>query len=223
MLAMAEPDEQRQELDADYEHAGFGGRLGWGRRPALLVIDVCHAYVDPQSPLYAGVEDACESAGRLVTAARSAGVPVIFTRVEFEPGGADGGMFFRKVAALRCFERGNPLADWLDHPRPVAGEVVVTKQYASAFFGTSLGATLTAMGIDTLVICGLSTSGCVRATGIDAVQHGFRPMVVADACGDRAPEPHEANLFDLGAKYADVVDESEAITEMQRLGPVALP
>jgi maleamate amidohydrolase len=223
MLAMGDLDHQGHGLDADYEHAGFRGRLGWGARPALLVIDVCRAYVDPASPLYAGVEEACASAGRLVDAARGAGVPVVFTRVEYEPGGADGGMFYRKVAALRCFERGNPLADWLDHPRPAEGEVVVTKQYASAFFGTSLSATLAAWGIDTLVICGLSTSGCVRATGLDAVQHGLRPMVVADACGDRAAGPHEANLFDLDAKYADVVDEPEAIAQMQRLGPVELP
>jgi maleamate amidohydrolase len=206
------------DLDSDYEHAGFGGRLGWGERPALVVIDVCRAYVDVDSPLYAGVEDACASAARLVVAAREYGVPVIFTRVEYEPGGADGGMFFEKVSALACFERGNPLADWLEEPRPMPGEVVVTKQYASAFFGTSLASTLTATGIDTLVICGLSTSGCVRASGVDAVQHGFRPMVVADACGDRAPGPHEANLFDLGAKYADVVGEAEAIDQMRRLG-----
>lgn len=206
------------DIEADYEAAGFSGRLGWGERPALVVIDVCRAYVDPDSPLYAGVEEPCASAARLVEAARTSGVPVIFTRVEYEPGGVDGGMFFSKVRALRCFERGNPLADWLEEPRPLEGELVVTKQYASAFFGTSLAATLTAMGADTVVLCGLSTSGCVRATGIDAVQHGFRPMVVADACGDRAIGPHEANLFDLDAKYADVVDEAEAVTEMARLG-----
>ncbi|MCP4435595.1 MAG: isochorismatase family protein [Actinomycetia bacterium] len=206
------------ELESDYQGAGFKGRLGWGEHPALVVIDVCRAYIDPGSPLYAGVEDACASAARLVAGARSAGVPVIFTRVEFEPGGADGGMFFRKVGALECFERGSPLADWIEDPRPAPGEVVVTKQYASAFFGTSLAATLTSMGVDTVVICGLSTSGCVRATGVDAVQYGFRPMVVADACGDRAPGPHEANLFDLDAKYADVVDEAEAVEMMKRLG-----
>lgn len=197
----------RTELEADYERAGFSGRLGWGEHPAVVVIDVCRAYVEPTSPLYAGVEAAVEACGGLVDAARAAGVPVIFTRVEFEPGGADGGLFYRKVPALAAFDRGNPLADWCDPPgpRPQAGEVVVTKQYASAFFGTSLAATLTAGRIDTAVICGLSTSGCVRATGVDAVQHGFRPVIVAEACGDRAPGPHESALFDLGAKYADVV------------------
>jgi nicotinamidase-related amidase len=202
------------DLSDDYRSAGFAGRLGWGDRPAVVVIDICRAYLDPDSPLYAGVEDAVAAADRLVTAARAGGTPVIFTRVEFEPGGADGGMFYRKVAALSCFDRGNPLAEFCETPRPFPGEVIVTKQYASAFFGTSLAATLTAWGIDTVVLCGLSTSGCVRATGVDAVQYGFRPMVVREACGDRAPGPHEANLFDLDAKYADVVSLDEAIAHV---------
>ena len=103
--------------------------------------------------LYAGVEDAVASAARLVSAARVAGVPVVFTRVEYQPDGSDGGLFFRKVPALASFVRGNPLGDFLDDPRPVDGDVVVTKQYASAFFGTSLASTLTAMGADTTVIC----------------------------------------------------------------------
>jgi len=200
-----------EDLDADYRAAGFSGRLGWGSRPALVVVDVCMAYLDPDSPLYAGVEDAVAAAARLVDAARAGGVPVVFTRVEYEPGGADGGLFYAKVPALASFDRGNPLADWPASPRPRDGEVVVTKQYASAFFATSLASTLHAMGVDTVVLCGLSTSGCVRASALDALQHGFRPMVVAEACGDRAVGPHEAALFDLGAKYADVVGEQEAV------------
>jgi maleamate amidohydrolase len=208
------PGPEGPDLDADYEAAGFRGRLGWGDRPALVVVDVCRAYLDADSPLYAGVEDAVASAARLVDAARVGGVPIVFTRVEYEPGGADGGFFYRKVAALACFDRGNPLADWPEAPRPRAGEVVVTKQYASAFFGTSLASTLQAAGVDTTVICGLSTSGCVRASALDALQHGFRPMVVAEACGDRAAGPHDAALFDLEAKYADVVDEAEAVAHL---------
>lgn len=207
-------DQANTSLDDDYERAGFSGSIGWGARPAVVVIDICRAYLDPESPLYAGVEDAVASAARLVAAARSGGHPVIFTRVEFEPGGADGGIFYRKVPALSCFDRGNPLAEFVADPAPLPGEVVVTKQYASAFFGTTLAATLTATGIDTLVICGLSTSGCVRATAVDACQYGFRPMVVSDACGDRAPGPHESNLFDLSAKYSDVVSEGEAVARL---------
>ena len=207
---------ENEDLTSDYAGAGFGGELEWGASPAVLVVDICRAYLDHDSPLYAGVEDAVASAARLVAAARAVDVPVVFTRVEYQAGGADGGQFFRKVPALRCFERGNPLAAFLDDPAPEPGEVVVTKQYASAFFGTSLASTLVAMGVDTLLICGLSTSGCVRASALDALQHGFVPVVVADACGDRHPDPHRANLFDLAQKYASVVDEPEALAGLSR-------
>lgn len=206
------------DLGADYARAGFSGRLGFGERPAVLVVDILRAYLDEASPLYAGVEDAVSSAARVVAAARAASVPVIFTRVEFAPGGADGGVFYRKVPALRALDAGSPLADFPDDPRPRANEVVVTKQYASAFFATSLASTLTAMGVDTVVIVGLSTSGCVRATAVDAVQHGFIPIVVRDAVGDRDDRPHQANLFDLDAKYADVVSEHDVLGELHDQG-----
>lgn len=186
----------------------FGSRLGWGEHPALVVVDPARAYLEPDSPLYAGDSAATAMAGcrRLVDAAHAAGVPVYFTRVEFVPGGADGGVFFRKVPSLRCFEAGNPLGDFpAEGPAPAPGDAVITKQYASAFFGTSLASALRAQGIDTVVVGGLSTSGCVRATALDACQHGFIPLVVADACGDRHEPTHRQALFDLDAKYADVV------------------
>ena len=198
-------------LAEDYRRAGFNNRLGFGSRPALVVIDFCRAYLDPQSPLYAGVEDARESCQRVLAAARAAGIPVLHTRVEFQPGGADGGVFFRKVGALQCFVRGNPLGAYGEGLAPATDEVVVVKQYASGFFGTHLASTLTSMGVDTLIHTGVSTSGCVRATAVDACQHGFVPVVVREACGDRDPRIHEANLFDLDAKYADVVSEQEVL------------
>jgi maleamate amidohydrolase len=213
------------DLNADYLSAGFGNRLGWGNKPAVLVVDMCRAYVDPASPLCAGVgaDDAYAAAKTLVTAARAGGHPILWTRVEYQPGGADGGQFFRKVSALACFERGNPLGDFTEHLRPEPGDVVITKQYASAFFGTSLAATLVSQCIDTVVICGVSTSGCVRATAVDALQHGFVPVVVADACGDRDPLPHHANLFDLAAKYADVVTLAEATQHLAKEPEKLLP
>jgi maleamate amidohydrolase len=198
-------------LDDDYARAGFSGHLPFGSRPALLIVDVCNAYLDPASPLYAGVEDALDSNIRIAAAARGAGVPVVFTRVAYTAGGRDGGLFYRKVPALAAYLDGNPLGDFHDRLRPEPADLVVTKQYASAFFGTSLAASLTAMARDCLLITGFSTSGCVRATALDALQHGFVPYVVRDACGDRAPGPHEANLFDLQAKYAEVVDEPAAM------------
>ena len=205
-------------LAEDYRQAGFSNRLGFGEHPALVVVDFCQAYLDPDSPLYAGVEDARESCIRLLAAARRAQVPVLHTRVEFQPGGADGGVFFRKVGALECFVRGNPLGQYGEGLEPADDEVVVVKQYASGFFGTSLASTLTSLGVDTLIITGVSTSGCVRATALDACQHGFVPIVVRDACGDRDRRVHEANLFDLDAKYADVVSEEEVLGELSARG-----
>ncbi|MFG2014712.1 isochorismatase family protein [Actinomadura geliboluensis] len=199
------------DLMADYRESGFGESLGCGDAPAVLVVDFARAYLEDGSPLRAPVEDALAAAITLIGAARDAAVPVLFTRVAYQPGGADGGLFRRKVPALRVFEEGSPLGDFAEGVAPRPGETVVTKQYASAFHGTSLAATLTSSGIDTLFICGLSTSGCIRATATDALQHGFRPLVVDEACGDRDPRLHAANLLDLQAKYADVVSLDRAL------------
>ncbi len=204
------------DLSANYAGA-FDGHLPFGQRPALLIVDFVVAYLDPASPLYAGVEDALASNERLLVAAREAGIPVLFTNVVYTAGGADGGVFYRKVPALKLFDRGSPLGAFPASLQPREGELVISKQYASSFFGTHLSATLTAMGIDTLLITGLSTSGCVRATALDACQHGFLPFVVREACGDRHPGPHEANLFDLQAKYAEVISEAQAIAHLLAL------
>jgi nicotinamidase-related amidase len=203
-----------ESLAKNYERGGFTKRLEFGTRPALVVIDFVKAYVMEGSPLFGG--EGCLSAQRgavaLLGAARAAGIPVVHTNVAFQPGGRNGGVFFRKVPALASFEEGRfpERAAFADGLEPLPGETVITKQYASAFFGTTLAATLTALGVDTLLIAGVSTSGCVRATGVDTCQHGFIPVVVRDAVGDRAPGPHEANLFDLQAKYAEVVGLDEA-------------
>lgn len=199
------------DLTDDYTAAGFSGSLPFGKRPALLLVDVCNAYLDPVSPLYAGVELAFASNIRLLEAARAARVPAIFTRVLYNADGTDGGLFYRKVPALSAYLPGNPLGDFPTGFGPLSDEVVVTKQYASAFFGTSLAATLNVLRVDCLLITGFSTSGCVRASALDALQHGFTPFVVRDACGDRALGPHEANLFDLQAKYAEVIGEERAL------------
>jgi nicotinamidase-related amidase len=205
-----------QDLEADYATAGFGTRLGWGDHPALLVIDFVNAYLDPACPLYAGVEETRAAAERLLQAARAAGIPVLHSTVAYTPGGADGGVFFRKVKALQCFERGRHphWAAFAPGLEPFADEPVVTKQYASAFFGTSLASTLTSLGVDCLLIAGLSTSGCVRASALDACQHGFVPLVVRQAVGDRDDRVHQSNLFDLDAKYADVIDLDVALAHL---------
>lgn len=206
------------ELERTYEAAGFGRSLAWGRHPALIVVDFARAYLEPSSPLYAGVEDALAATERVLAAARRAGIPVVFTTVCFQPGGVDGGVFYRKVAALKVFEEDSPLAELPPSLARRPGELLIKKQYPSAFFGTSLAPTLHAAHIDTVLVTGLTTSGCVRASVVDAMSHGFVPVVVADAVGDRDPRPHEANLFDMAAKYADVVDEADAIGWLDGLG-----
>lgn len=199
---------------------GFNRRLALGDRPALVVIDFVQAYLKPSSPLYAGVESARAACASLLQAARAAGIPILHTNVSFQPGGKDGGIFYRKLPALSCFERGlHPeLTEFGVGLEPAAGETLIVKQYASAFFGTSLAATLISQRVDTLLIAGVSTSGCVRATAVDACQHGFIPVVVRDAVGDRASGPHEANLYDLQAKYAEVMSLDEVVVYLTHAG-----
>lgn len=199
------------DLRADYDEHGFGARLGAGEKVAVLVVDVLKAYLEPGSPLYAGAEDAVRAAGHLVDAARAAGTPVVFTCVRYARGLVDGGLWVRKVPALRVLEVGSPLEGFGAEVAPREGETVVVKQVASAFLGTELEGTLRTAGIDTVLVVGLSTSGCVRATVVDAVSLGFRPLVVREAVGDRDPAPHEAALFDIDAKYGDVIGLAEAV------------
>lgn len=179
------------------------------------MVDLMRAYFDQGSPLRLPSRDCLDCAARVLAAARDHGVLVVHTRVVFSPDGRDGGHFVRKVPALQPLFGGGPLSEHMPEVAPREHEPVVVKQYASSFFGTSLASTLTSAGVDTVVIAGVSTSGCVRATAVDAVQYGFVPLVVADAVGDRAAGPHEANLQDLQAKYAEVVDEATVIAYLQ--------
>lgn len=189
----------------------FGGSLRPGSTPVVLAVDLMRAYFDPASPLFLDGQTCLGSAVRVIATARAHAVPVVHTRVRYGAGGLDGGVFFRKVPALRQLVGDGPPGEIMPEVAPLADELVVVKQYASAFFGTSLASTLHAQGVDTVVVVGVSTSGCVRATTVDAIQHGFVPLVVADAVGDREPGPHEANLHDLRTKYAEVVDEATAL------------
>ncbi|MGH3732012.1 MAG: isochorismatase family protein [Acidimicrobiales bacterium] len=196
---------------ADEISDGFGGDLPFGRRAALILIDFMHSYFEAESPLCLPSRDSLNSASRLLEAARQTPTLVVHTRVIFGPEGIDGGVFMNKIPALRALIGPNFMNESMPEVAPRPEELVLIKQYASSFFGTTLASTLQAAGVDTLVISGVTTSGCVRATGVDAVQHGFIPKVVRDGCGDRGPGPHEANLYDLQAKYADVISEDEAL------------
>lgn len=197
----------------DDNYAGvFDGTIGFGVRPAVLVIDFIRSYTTKGSPFFAeGVVSAVAESVDLLAAARGAHVPVIYTKVLYHPSGADGGIFVQKVPALRTLVDGEPLAEIDPMVVPHPEDLVIVKQYPSCFFGTSLATTLTTQRIDTLVLVGCSTSGCVRATAIDALQHGFRVIVPRECVGDRHDGPHEANLFDINAKYGDVVAKADVV------------
>ena len=196
----------------------FDGEVGFGERPAVIAIDFTKAYTTKGSPLYAeGVVSAVSESVELLSAARRAQVPVIYTKVLYHPSGIDGGLFVKKVPFLRKLVEGEPLAEIDDTLAPQASELVIVKSYPSCFFGTSLIATLTALKVDTLVLIGCSTSGCVRATAVDGVQHGYHVIVPRECVGDRHDAPHDANLFDINAKYGDVIGKADVIARFDAI------
>ena len=197
----------------------WGNRIGFGQRPALLMIDFMQGYTTEGAPLFApGVVSAVRESVQLLAAARQAGIPVIHTNIRYHPGHfADGGMWVRKAPVMKDMVEGNPLAAFCGEVLPLAEEVVLSKQYASSFFGTSLAPMLQSLGVDTIILAGCSTSGCIRATAVDGVQHGFRTIVVRECVGDRHEAPHEANLFDIDSKYGDVVLKAEALGYLRDL------
>lgn len=205
--------------DLHHNYAGvFDGRLGFGRKAAVLVIDFICAYTTPNAPLYAPpVIDAVQQTAPLLARARQKGVPVIYTKVLYHPSGADGGLFVQKIPSLRALVNGEPLAEIVPELTPAPDDVVIVKQYASAFFGTSLAATLTSMGVDTVILSGCSTSGCIRASAVDGMQYGFRVIVPRECVADRHAQPHEANLFDINSKYGDVVSIDAVYTYLDTL------
>lgn len=197
-------------------------QVGFGRRPALLVIDFMKGYTTHGSPLYApGVVDALQASVEVLQTARRRGIPIVHSNIRYnEHHFKDGGQWILKSPALKLFTQGNPYADTCDEVRPLDTEFLVSKQYASIFFGTTVASTLTAEGIDTAILIGCSTSGCIRASAVDAVQHGFRTIVIEDCVGDRHPAPHLANLFDIHAKYGDVVTKAAALKYLESYHPV---
>ena len=199
-------------------HEGFHGRAGFGRRPALLVIDVNVGFTDPESPLVCDLEEVVAAIRRLLEEARRAEIPIVFTTVSYTEGDKrTAAAFIDKVPALLTLEAGSRWVEIDPRIAPLEDEPVLNKLFASAFFGTALSSLLAANGCDSLIVTGASTSGCVRATTVDALQHGYRPIVPREAVGDRNPDAHAANLYDLDAKYADVVSLAEVIEHLEEL------
>jgi len=205
-------DEEARQI---YAKARLGESVTMGSRPAVLVVDFSCGFTDPECALGSDLTPQVEATSRLLDAAREKGLPVIFTTIGFEPSLKDGGLWLQKVPSLGDLQLGG---HWVEidlrlAPRP--DETVIVKKGASAFFGTNLAAILISQGIDSIILCGATTSGCIRATAIDLLQYGFPTLVPRECVGDRAQAPHEANLFDIQAKYADVVSLDEALAYVE--------
>jgi maleamate amidohydrolase len=192
-----------------YHRQGMGRRAGMGVRPALVIVDFVVGFADPAHFGGGNIGPAIAETSKLLDAARRKGWPVAHTRVVYADDGADAGVFTLKAPSLLKLTEASPLSQIVPGLTPVQGEHVVRKQGASGFFGTTLAAWLTQRRADTVVVAGCTTSGCVRATVVDAMQHNFRTIVATDCVGDRALGPHEANLFDMGQKYADLMTRAE--------------
>jgi nicotinamidase-related amidase len=203
-----------QEL---YASRGIGVPTGWGHNPAVLVIDMAVAFNDPAYKVGGDQSAAVGAIARLLPVARAQSVPVVFFTTAYHPDGRDGGMFVKKVPALMELQLGSPGVEIDPRLAPLTDEIVITKKYASCFFETNLPSLLVSQGIDTIVLTGCSTSGCVRAAALDGVSHGFRVIVPEECVADRAEGPHFANLFDINAKYGDVIPLAAAIEHLQGL------
>ncbi|WP_030421493.1 isochorismatase family protein [Streptomyces sp. NRRL F-5065] len=201
-----------EPTDQTYTRAGFGAPVHRGERPAIIVVDLTNGFTDPEYLSGADLSDVVAATGRLVESGRTAGVPVVYTNIAYTPAERSSVVWLRKAPGMASMEIGSPAVAF-DARLPLTDEDhVITKKGASAFFGTGLSALLTAMAVDTVLICGATTSGCIRATAVDAVQSGFSVLVPRQCVGDRAEGPHEANLFDINAKYGDVIDLQDALS-----------
>ena len=202
--------QQKSEADV-YRRQGFGQAIGRGRNPALLVVDFVNGFLDPGNFGGGNILEAARRTKRLLAAARAKKLPIVFTRIVYAEDGSDAGVWCEKAPRLKLLTESSEASQVTASLRPKRGELVVRKTQASAFFGTDLASYLTYRGVDATIVAGCTTSGCVRASVVDAISYNFRPIVVPECVGDRAEAPHEANLFDIGQKYADLLPLDEAL------------
>ena len=205
-----------------YGEKGLGSRVGWGTRPALVVVDLAKGFTDSESPLGGDLDAEVNATAELLAACRNHGHPVIYLTVAYKADFSDGATFVEKVPALKVLVEGSKWVEIDERITPQDGEPVVVKKFASAFFGTDVAARLKDQGVDTVLLAGCSTSGCIRASAIDSMQCGFRTIVVEQAVGDRAEGPHRANLFDIDSKYGDVINLDEALNQLEALATAAV-
>lgn len=200
-----------------YEQRGFRGRIGFGQNPALVLVDFMRSFTDPAYPPGANMDNEIAATRRVLDAARQAGIPVIYMVIAYQSPQKEAPHFLAKMPALEVLLAGTDAVEVDPRIAPLPGETVITKKFASAFFGTPLHSQLAANRVDTVLLVGCTTSGCIRASAIDAVQHGYRAIVIRECVADRAQGPHEANLFDIDAKYGDVVSVDEVIEYLESL------
>jgi nicotinamidase-related amidase len=205
-------DDQARKV---YARARLGEAVTMGSRPAVLVVDFSCGFTDPECALGSDLSAEVEATRRLLDAAREKGLPVVFTTIGFEPSLKDAGLWVQKAPALAELQLGGRWVEIDGRLEPREDETVILKKGASAFFGTNLVAVLVAQHVDSVILCGATTSGCIRATAIDLLQYGFPTLVPRECVGDRAQAPHDANLFDIQAKYADVVSLEEALVYLE--------
>jgi len=207
-----------QDMDSFFRKRGFSRVIGFGERPAVLVIDIIGAFTDPDLPLGANLDEVIAQTKRILAPSRAADLPVFFSSVAYEDKDLrDAGIWALKQAGVMTLRAGTPEVEVDPRLGRRAGEPVIMKKYASVFFGTDFVTRLHTLKIDTLILTGCTTSGCVRATAVDGLQYGFRVMVPREAVGDRAAPAHEQSLFDLNAKYADVVSVDDVLAYLSKL------
>ncbi|MEO8668271.1 MAG: isochorismatase family protein [Bauldia sp.] len=200
--------------DEIYRKQEFGQKTGFGAKPALLIVDFVNGFVDPNVLGGGNIAEAVAATAPLLDFFRARGLAVVFTRIVYADDGSDCGIWCEKVPRLRGLTEKAHDSQVVDALAPRPGELVIRKTQASAFFGTHLAAVLVGKGIDTIVLAGCTTSGCVRASAIDAMSMNFRLVVASDCVGDRAAGPHAANLFDMGQKYADLQTAAEIMAAL---------
>ena len=201
-----------------YERARLGQSITPGSRPAVLVVDFSRGFTDPECTMGSDLTSEVEATSRVLAAAREKGLPVIFTTIGFEPNLKDGSLWLQKAPGLADLQVGGKWVDIDPRLERAEDEVVILKKGASAFFGTNLPSVLVSQGVDTIVLCGATTSGCIRATAVDLLQYGYPTLVPRECVGDRAQGPHEANLIDIQAKYADVLPVEDALSYLEGVG-----
>jgi maleamate amidohydrolase len=206
------------EIRSYYQRKGLAGRVGFGQRPIVLVVDFYLGSTDPKSPLACDLEKPLAETLRILKSARRYELPIFFTRVEYSSDLHEAGLFLEKVPSLKVLVAGSRWVELDPRLGRRQEEMVITKHYASAFFETHLVAHLHSLNVDTVIITGCTTSGCVRASAVDALQNGFRAIVPEGAVGDRAEIPHAANLFDIDAKYGDVVSVDAVLAYFEGFG-----